>query len=233
MSKSRGCKTFKHVECEYNACRGRVVSRGHAEDCPFQLSEDEASSDEGEYSESENMYGGWKPVRAERNLSAKPAITASTHVEKPIANCNTTDIPKVQVAKQQSTRRCPSNVPTNPSSNSGVRTIAKSGSSTLSENLRTDAGCGKPAKKSWAQVASSPGTIPVTAEPETTTASKESSAAPKVTATPKGVQQSLRIRQQLRGIQQQPLRGVQQQPLRGVQQSLRIRQHLRGIQQQP
>ncbi|KAF8437812.1 hypothetical protein BGX38DRAFT_1332657 [Terfezia claveryi] len=63
MSKPRGCKFFTHVQCDYNRCRGRDISAGHVEDCPFQDS-DEEDQDKAESSDVEDDENEWKPVRA-------------------------------------------------------------------------------------------------------------------------------------------------------------------------
>ncbi|KAF8437819.1 hypothetical protein BGX38DRAFT_923328 [Terfezia claveryi] len=73
MSKPRGCKSFTHVQCDYNRCRGRDISAGHVKDCPFQDS-DEEDRDEAENSDVEDDENEWKPVREVKN---KPTPTTA------------------------------------------------------------------------------------------------------------------------------------------------------------
>ncbi|RPB26213.1 hypothetical protein L211DRAFT_835585 [Terfezia boudieri ATCC MYA-4762] len=73
MSKPRGCKSFTHVQCDYNRCRGRDISAGHVKDCPFQDS-DEEDQDVAENSDVEDDENEWKTVRA---VKLKPTPTTA------------------------------------------------------------------------------------------------------------------------------------------------------------
>ncbi|KAF8418398.1 hypothetical protein EV426DRAFT_707529 [Tirmania nivea] len=75
MSRPRACKLFTHVTCEYNRCRGREVSRGHADDCPFVDSDNDNESSDGESSSGEEEFVQARkkaPVKAARNIYTVP-----------------------------------------------------------------------------------------------------------------------------------------------------------------